>query len=42
MRIFDGATLGVDLIITAAMTYILSQSRTGWSNTDRLINRLIL
>ena len=34
--------MGIDLIITGAMTYGLLRSKTGWHDTDKLINRLVM
>lgn len=41
-RVVDATTLGLDLVITGGMTFVLFRSRTGWSETDKLVNRLIL
>jgi hypothetical protein len=35
------STLVTDVVLTVTMAWGLWRSRTGWSDTDRLINRLI-
>jgi hypothetical protein len=35
------STLVTDLILTVTMAWGLWRSKTGWSDTDKLINRLI-
>jgi hypothetical protein len=34
--------MAADIVITTAVAYGLHKSRTGWSNTDALVQRLIL
>ncbi|WVF68929.1 hypothetical protein IAT40_003703 [Kwoniella sp. CBS 6097] len=42
VRIWQCVTLGTDTIITASLSWGLYKSRTGWSNTDALVKKLIL
>ncbi|WVQ96445.1 hypothetical protein IAU59_003550 [Kwoniella sp. CBS 9459] len=42
VRTWQCVTLGTDTIITASLAWGLYKSRTGWSNTDALVKKLIL
>ncbi|OCF37228.1 hypothetical protein I316_01135 [Kwoniella heveanensis BCC8398] len=42
VRLWQCMTLGTDIVITGSLAWGLYKSRTGWSNTDALVKKLIL
>ncbi|OCF76275.1 hypothetical protein I204_03575 [Kwoniella mangroviensis CBS 8886] len=41
-QVWQGMSLGSDVMITTSIAYALIKSKTGWSQTDALIKRLVL